>query len=166
MIVTDIKNISSVNPKLGKLIDKALEFEKLGKNGKYSLQGNDITATVSEDHLEEQSKRSLELHHEFADVQIVVKGKERYGYMIGSFEGKLETDRLESDDLAFLPLEQECQYTDLEQNQLVVFLPKTPHKPLCIPSTENKIVKKVIIKIRKNLLTEYFGFGGGTETHD
>ena len=166
MIVTDIKNISSVNPKLEKLVEKALEFEKLGKNGKYSLLNNDITATISEDQLEEQSKRSLELHHEYADVQIVLKGKERYGYMIGSYEGKLETDRLESDDLAFLPLEQECPYTDLEQNQLVIFLPKTPHKPLCIPSPENKIVKKIIIKIRKNLMAEYFSFGGGTENHD
>jgi biofilm protein TabA len=157
MIVTDIKTISLNNPRLLKLINKALEYANEGKTGKFSLQDDDITLTISEDILEDQNSRKLEMHREYADVQIVLEGKERYGYMIGSYEGKLETDNLSSNDLAFLPSEQNCQYTDISQHQFVVFLPHTPHKPLCICDPAVKKVKKAIIKIRKNRLEEFFG---------
>ena len=156
MIVTDIATASCFSARLGDVISQALAIAAEQNIGKYPIEGDDITVTVSEDILENASERRLEVHREFADIQIVLEGHEKYGYIAGNCRKEYETDRLDTDDIAFLRLSQECQYVDLAPEQLVVFFPGTAHKPLCIPSAGGTRVKKAIVKIRKNRLKDLF----------
>ncbi|MBQ8707516.1 MAG: YhcH/YjgK/YiaL family protein [Succinivibrionaceae bacterium] len=156
MIVTDIATAGGFSARLGDVISKALAVAAKQSIGKYPIEGDDITVTVSEDLLENAAERRLEVHREYADIQIVLEGRERYGYIPGSCRKEYETDRLDTDDIAFLKLSEECQYADLAPKQLAVFFPGAAHKPLCIPPTGETRVKKAIIKIRKNRLKDLF----------
>ncbi len=155
MFLTNITQLTLVNSKLSSLVNKALELDKDTNLGKIPLEGDEIFVTFSNDNLQPKEDRKLELHRQYADVQIVLKGTERYGYLIGTYQGDFVDNKLEKDDVAFIDAEYPCQYVDLKAKDLIVFFPGTPHKPLCKAHVGTK-VRKAVIKIKASRIKEFF----------
>jgi len=158
MIVTNLSTIKETYPKIWQYVHTALTaYEKNpGASGRQEIDGEMVFFTLSEDPLQPQEERRLEVHRRYADVQIVLKGSERYGYTAGIFNGNFAENTLEQNDLAFAAVDEPCQYTDLKENDAVIFLPGHAHKPLCIPADGNRLVKKAIIKIDSRLFPDLF----------
>lgn len=156
MIISDTRTVAEFMPELGALISQALQHDDGTATGRYLLRGEDVTVTLSEDQLRPQQGAPLEVHQEFADVQIVLRGIERYGYLAGTYSGAYATQEFGTRDIAFLDADTDCQYADLDPRQLAIFLPGTPHKPLCLAAEGCSSVRKAIIKIRRSALQEFF----------
>lgn len=155
MIVSNIKSLKNFNPKISNIINQVLELDTGTNVGKYQIECDDIFVTFSNDNLEPKEERRAELHKKYADIQIVLKGTEKYGFGIGLYTGDIETDRLEKDDVAFVNINTPCQYVDLTSNDFIIFLPGTIHKPLCkahVGSTVRKAVVKIKIERMQELL--------------
>lgn len=151
MIVTNLSTLKETFPKIWEYANIAVNAKELGRT---EINGNLVFYTKSEDQLEPETSRRLEVHEQYMDVQIVLEGKERYGYIPGNYIGSLEEDRLKNDDLAFTSKSEPCQYVDLKANDLVIFLPGHAHKPLCQPDADHSKVVKTIIKIHRSLIPE------------
>ena len=85
MIVTNLSTIKETYPKIWQYVHTALTaYEKNpAASGRQEIDGEMVFFTLSEDHLQPQEERRLEVHRRYADVQIVLKGSERYGYTAG-----------------------------------------------------------------------------------
>ncbi len=153
MLFTKVSESGSVNPKLKELIERGLSLDDGTVTGKFELDGSKITVTFSNDRLEPASERRLEVHAAYADIQIVLKGTEKYGYLSGT-ELKLVENRLEKDDVAFADIKEQCSYRDLGAGDAVVFLPGEYHKPLCVADS-CQFVRKAIFKVSKDLISGY-----------
>ena len=86
MIVTNLSTIKETFPKIWQYVHTALTaYEKNpAASGRQEIDGEMVFFTLSEDPLQPQEERRLEVHRRYADVQIVLKGSERYGYTAGS----------------------------------------------------------------------------------
>lgn len=153
MLFTKVSESGSINPRLKELIERGLKLDDGTVTGKFELDGSKITVTFSNDNLEPASMRRLEVHAAFADIQIVLQGTEKYGYLAGTSLKHVE-DRLEKDDVAFADIKEQCSYRDLRAGDAVVFLPGEYHKPLCA-TDECACVRKAIFKVSKDLISGY-----------
>ena len=158
MIVTNLDTLKDTFPKIWQYAEIALDAHGKDpeKQRRQPIKDSQVFFTLSEDPLEPQEDRRLEVHKKYLDIQIVLEGTERYGYIPGAYAGTFEEERFESDDVAFTSRNEPCQYADLTAGDAIIFLPGHAHKPLCIPADQNKKVRKAIIKVEKALVKELF----------
>lgn len=148
MIVDNIKNAYlyfDINPKY----KTALEFLKNTDllnlpNGKYPIQGDDIYIIVQEYQTKPAKEGQLEAHQKYTDIQYIIKGQEKLGYLdINKFTPSTfyDTDK----DIVFGL--GDCFFNEANQGDFLIFTPQDAHMP-CISIDEPSAVKKAVIKIR------------------
>ncbi len=148
MIVDNIKN-AHFYYNIDKKYQIALEFliktdlNKL-ENGKYPIQGDDIYIIVQEYQTKPENEGKLEAHKKYTDIQYIIKGQEKLGYLnIDKFLPQTSYDA--DKDIIFG--EGNCDLIKADKGDFMIFTPQDAHMP-CISINKALQVKKAVIKIR------------------
>ena len=121
----------------------ATDFQNINK-GKYPIYGEEIFAIVNEFETKNKAACELEAHRKHIDIQYIVRGTERFGYL--PFAGQLPViDYDETNDVAIY--KEEVSYLTLEAGSFIIFFPTDLHQPE-VREYEPVMVKKVVVKIK------------------
>lgn len=148
MIIDQIKNASlyaNANPKFAKAFEFLLNDNlKVLKDGRYTIDGDEVYANISQYSTKPQSEGKWEAHKKYIDIQYVIKGQEKMG-CASLMQMQPTTDYNEVTDLQFF--EGDGSFYTVPEGTFVIFTPKDAHMPcICIDSEE--LVKKVVVKIK------------------
>jgi biofilm protein TabA len=112
--------------------------------GRYTIDGDNVFALVSEAPSKDYDKTVFESHINYIDLQFVISGEENMG-KAKLADLNLDKPYNEKNDIMFYLGDGEI-YT-VSQNGFLLFFPSDAHRPNITPGG-NKVVKKVVIKIR------------------
>ncbi len=147
MIIDSLKN-SDRYAVLSPAMSQAFDFIRRSDlaalaDGKYEICGNDVFLTVGSHDLREPDDAPLEVHDKYIDIQIVLSGRETFGWAarpaLVAARGEFDTQK----DIQFFDDTPSLRFT-LEAGEFAVFFPSDAHAPL-IGSGR---VRKCIIKVK------------------
>ncbi|HMH24145.1 MAG TPA: YhcH/YjgK/YiaL family protein [Puia sp.] len=137
-----------ISPNFAAAIDYALTTDLSGAEpGKYEIDGDNAFAILNEYITKTIDECEAESHQDYADIQIMIDGTERFGYapLIGqepSVPFQLDND------VAFYELpETELSYITLHPGQFILFFPSDIHQPEVLQH-QPAPVKKLVIKVK------------------
>lgn len=118
------------------------------KLGKYELDEGNYMTVVDVD-TDAANIRHLEAHHEFADIQLVIGGREKIGYQpITQMDSLLEKESSHANDLYFYNSKFEDTVITMTKGTYAILFPSDAHRTLCNWGNESERVRKIIMKIR------------------
>src|ERR1700743_119084 len=111
-----------ISPNFAKAIEYALstDFTTL-ETGKYAIEGDDVFAIINEYTTKPASECDPESHREYADIQMMISGVERFGYapLINQPE---TTPYNEEKDFALYTIDAEAlDYITLHPGEFIIF---------------------------------------------
>ncbi|HAS6348321.1 TPA: YhcH/YjgK/YiaL family protein [Vibrio vulnificus] len=115
-------------------------------DGRHELDGDNAFFLVMSDHTQPLALRKSECHQRYLDVQILLSGKETFGYSLQPF-ASIEEDHLAERDLAFSRQVIDERFVTLSANEFIVFYPGQPHRPLIAVEGDGEKVRKAVIKV-------------------
>lgn len=129
--------------------DKAFAFLKQNdlktlSTGRHEIDGDNVFASVTEAPSKDYDKTTFESHRKYIDLQMVISGEENMGKATLS-SLTVSKPYIESNDVA--------NYTgdgkiySVPEGTFMLFFPADAHRPNITPGG-NKVVKKIVIKIR------------------
>ncbi|MDR3516600.1 MAG: YhcH/YjgK/YiaL family protein [Azospirillaceae bacterium] len=119
--------------------------------GRYEIDGTRSFFMIQEMVTKPVADTRPEAHRQYADIQIVLAGAERYGVATADPARIPLDDRLEASDLAFYPTPARESFIDLSEGDFAVFLPGDLHRPGC--AIDGAVpIRKVVVKIHRSLL--------------
>lgn len=129
--------------------DKAFAFlrdynlDSLPK-GKYVIDGDNVTASVSIDPSKDFEKTNWESHRKFIDVQCIISGEEKMGVspLSAATVTKEYDDKRDAANYSA-----EGKFYVAGPGEFFIFFPEDVHRPNITPGG-NKVVKKIVIKVR------------------
>jgi len=136
-----------ISPNFEKAIEYALSanFSDL-ETGKYPIDGEEVFAIVNEYSTKPVSECDPESHRDYADIQIMISGVERFGY--AAFTGQPETTPYEEEkDVAFYSIgPEDLSYLTLHPGEFIIFFPPDIHQPEVFIH-QPELVRKVVLKV-------------------
>ena len=112
--------------------------------GYYSIQGEDIKVKIQRYTTVPTPERKIEVHSRYMDIQCMIRGNERFGY--------LPPERIEQPgiydlerDIAFP--DGTCDYLTLAEGSFFIAFPGEAHQTKCMRNRPEQVVK-AILKIR------------------
>lgn len=112
--------------------------------GKYVIDGDNVTASVSIDPSKDFEKTNWESHRKFIDVQCIISGEEKMGVSPLS-KATVTKEYDEKRDAANYSAE--GRFYVAGPGEFFIFFPEDVHRPNITPGG-NKVVKKIVIKVR------------------
>lgn len=136
-----------ISPNFEKAISYALatDFRTI-EPGKYPIDGENVLAIVNEYTTRPAAECDPESHREYADIQIMIAGAERFGY-VPLIDQPASTPYRPEMDVAFysIPAE-EIDYITLHAGQFIIFFPTDIHQPEVF-CRQPELVRKVVLKV-------------------
>ena len=115
--------------------------------GKYILADEDF-ANIEEYETKPHDQCFFETHKKYADVQLLLSGKERIDYT-DLFGLDVKNFYNEERDIAFwFNSKKESVTTYLDGTNFVLLMPNEAHRPQMNYSLKSELVKKVVVKIK------------------
>ena len=143
--LSSASHYTSLGPRFAAAFDflKRTDLNSLAP-GKHEIQGSDVFALV-QDNETRTGLKTYEAHRQYADVQYLVRGRERMGYAnIADLKVTKEYDS--KDD--YLLLEGEGgSMLEVPAGSFAIFLPQDAHIPGAAAGEPAK-VRKVVVKVR------------------
>ena len=118
--------------------------------GTYEIEGRDIYAMVQEVNTQPFEKRRAEKHELYLDIQYIVSGVERMGYVPYTGSEEILENPEGKDACFYTNLENEA-FVDVTPGAYCIFFSNDIHRP-CIAAGEPAAVKKVVLKVKEALL--------------
>lgn len=117
------------------------------ENGKYTLLGEEVFASVQDYTSKPFEQGKFEAHKNYADIQFIVKGSEKLGVCdIKNFTVSQAYD-LQKDIEFLTPINDKlCDFFELTEGEFAIFYPQDAHMP-CLAIDKPSYVKKVVIKV-------------------
>ncbi|MEG1864019.1 MAG: YhcH/YjgK/YiaL family protein [Alistipes sp.] len=149
MILDTLKNSAlyeAINPRLKKAFDfiASTDWEKM-EPGIHELDGRDIYVNVMERELKKPADAKLEIHNEYIDIQVLVRGEEEsFGWSERADVCKPQAAFDAEKDIQFFEDKPQTYYT-LRPGQFTILLPEDAHAPM----VGEGMVRKIIFKVRK-----------------
>ena len=109
--------------------------------GRTEIDGDDVFVSVQE-YVQEEREPAYEAHDRYADIQLVLKGSERFRWGYGT-AGAPEGDFRQVTGVGHF-----AEFT-LRENQFVIFFPGEAHAP-GLPESGPAFCRKAVIKVRVN----------------
>jgi len=152
MISGNLQGIKQLKPFLTGNLVKALAFmEKIDfstyEKGKYELDGDKIKANVNLYATQPVADRRPEKHDKYIDVQIVLEGEEKIGYLDYKSDFTVTEDNMASKDVAFYNVTGE-NFITLKAGDFAILFPWEVHRPNCQSGDKPCQMKKVILKVK------------------
>ena len=149
MILDTLENVYRYSP-LNKGFKKAIEFllrpdlNELPVD-KYEIDGDRVYAMVAKDPGRKKEDALLEIHREYIDIQVVLKGTDEMGWRSitsckqpsGEYNKKSDILFYDDEPTAWLPV---------ESGFFVIFFPEDAHMPLISSGQLHKVIVKVAVK--------------------
>lgn len=136
-----------ISPNFEKAIQYVLttDFARL-ETGKYPVDGDNVFAIVNEYTTKPSVECDPESHRDYADIQIVITGAEKFGYTPLT-DQPATTPYNPEKDVAFYSLaEEDLNYFSLPAGQFIIFFPSDIHQPEVFVH-QPALVKKVVMKV-------------------
>ena len=147
MIFDEITHYHVYTP-LSKLFQDAFKFFRskdfsLQHPQKYEIGNEGIYALLQEYPLKKKADRSIESHHNYIDIQCIIKGNEYLGYaykntLTSSGYDKDRDTEILTGDITLLPF---------HKNQFAILFPQDAHMPGVKSFGSTPTVKKLVIKV-------------------
>jgi len=137
----------TISPNFEKAITYALSTDFTTMDpGKYPIDGENVLAIVNEYTTKPASECDPESHRDYADIQIMVMGAERFGY-VPLTDQEASTPYRPETDVAFysIPAE-EIDYITLKPGRFIIFFPSDIHQPEVF-NDQPDLVRKVVLKV-------------------
>ena len=115
--------------------------------GRYDIDGDSVYALVQDIETCQKEERRPEAHREYIDIQYVVRGRERIGFVPLDNTLTPTVSKPENDIYFFADDFDPENFVDMESGDFCIFFPYDVHRPGCISGVQGK-VRKVVVKIR------------------
>ena len=109
--------------------------------GRHAIDGDNVFVNIQE-YQQQEKEPAYEAHDVYADIQLVLRGSERFRWGWG------HPGALQGDFRAVTGVERYTEFT-LHENQLVIFLPGEPHAP-GLPEKGPALCRKAVVKVKVN----------------
>jgi len=114
------------------------------QNGKYEIESDEIFAIIQDYNTKPLIEGKFEAHKKYIDIQYIIKGVEKMGYVnINKLKPSVEYD--EEKDIMFF--EGGGDFLTVDEGFFAIFMPEDAHMP-GIKSKTSEYVKKAVIKIK------------------
>ncbi len=117
------------------------------ENGVHEIDGRNVYLLMRRYDTVKRADAKTEAHKKYADIQILKKGRESFGYQTLSAVGNMLEDYPERDVSYF---EAEPEFLTLQDDLFVIVLPEDAHCPDCALNDVPESVIKSVIKVRVN----------------
>lgn len=116
--------------------------------GRYELDEENYMIVAEKD-TDVPTVRRLEAHRKFADIQLVIDGKEKMGYQsIKQMDSIREKESSDEKDIYFYDSKFEDTVITMTKGTYAILLPSDVHRTSCNWGNESERVKKIIMKIK------------------
>jgi len=140
-------NYRYLSPNFEKAIQYALDTDFAAlETGKYAIDGDEVFAIVNEYTTKPAAECDPESHRDYADIQLMISGTERFGY--APLTGQPETTPYDPEkDVALYTLDPDAlSFITLHPGEFIIFHPIDIHQPELFIK-QPQLVKKVVIKV-------------------
>jgi len=150
MITSTLSQLSwykTVSPHFAKAIDFALSTDLASLPvGRHDIDGDNVFAIVNEYTTKPLEECDPECHRDYADIQVMITGTEKFGYAPLSGQQPSVAYDEEKDVALFSIPGDDLSYIRLSPGQFIVFFPSDIHQPeVC--NQQPELVKKLVLKI-------------------
>ena len=149
MIIDSLSNSEKYNS-IHPLFAKAFQYIKLQnlatlEDGKFEIDGDNLRAITSNKKgmSAEESISKFECHDKHIDIQLCIKGKEKFGWKPRADCNQQKGEYNAEKDVVFYS-DAPDMFVELTDNQFAIFFPEDVHAPM-IGDGE---IKKMVIKVR------------------
>lgn len=121
------------------------------ENGRHDIN-DQIYMNVMEPETAEPSSKKAELHHEYLDVQVLIRGTENIE--VGANYPNLSKYESynEADDYQLCADINDKFTVTMKPKMFAVFYPYEPHKPCCVVNGKTEKIKKLVVKVPVKLI--------------
>lgn len=121
------------------------------ENGRHDIN-DQIYMNVMEPETAEPSSKKAELHHEYLDVQVLIRGTENIE--VGATYPNLSKyeDYNEADDYQLCADIDDKFTVTMKPKMFAVFYPYEPHRPCCVVNGKTEKIKKLVVKVPVKLI--------------
>jgi YhcH/YjgK/YiaL family protein len=137
----------AISPNFASAIDFALttDLASLG-TGRHDIDGDNVFAIVNEYTTKPPEECDPESHRDYADIQIMISGIERFGYAPLT-NNTPTTPYDEERDVAFYSLGvDDISYIRLRPGEFIIFFPNDIHQPEVFHD-QPELVRKLVLKV-------------------
>lgn len=92
-------------------------------------------------------EKKAEMHRKFIDIQLVISGEEMIEYGLSEPDLALYDEYRDEDDYQLTDKIEHKNELILQPNMFAIFLPYEPHKPGNAVGGQNKLLKKLVVKV-------------------
>ena len=137
----------AINPHFAKAIDFALTADLSSLPiGRHDIDGDNVFAIINEYTTRPLEECDPECHRDYADIQVMITGTEKFGYAPLTDQSPSVPYDEEKDVALFSLSAEDLSYIRLSPGQFIVFFPTDIHQPeVC--NYQPALVKKLVLKI-------------------
>lgn len=121
------------------------------ENGRHDIN-DQIYMNVMEPETAEPSSKKAELHHEYLDVQVLIRGTENIEVGANSPDLSKYESYNEADDYQLCADIDDKFTITMKPKMFAVFYPYEPHKPCCVVNGKTEKIKKLVVKVPVKLI--------------
>ena len=100
----------------------------------------------------EPSSKKAELHHEYLDVQVLIRGTENIEVGANYPDLSKYESYNEADDYQLCAGIDDKFTITMKPKMFAVFYPYEPHKPCCVVNGKTEKIKKLVVKVPVKLI--------------
>jgi len=113
---------------------------------RYNVDGDNLYASVSEAMTKNEEDTKFEAHRKYIDIQYVIKGAEQMSITPLSDKKEEMVPYDPAKDVEFMTVNKTMSF-EATPDRFFIFFPSDIHRP-SVKIGENKIVRKVVVKVR------------------
>ncbi|WP_455488351.1 N-acetylneuraminate anomerase [Haemophilus sp.] len=121
------------------------------ENGRHDIN-DQIYMNVMEPETAEPSRKKAELHHEYLDVQVLIRGMENIEVGANYPDLSKYESYNEADDYQLCADIDDKFTVTMKPKMFAVFYPYEPHKPCCVVNGKTEKIKKLVVKVPVKLI--------------
>ena len=121
------------------------------ENGRHDIN-DQIYMNVIEPETAEPSSKKAELHHEYLDVQVLIRGTENIEVGANYPDLSKYESYNKADDYQLCEDIDDKFTVTMKPKMFAVFYPYEPHKPCCVVNGKTEKIKKLVVKVPVKLI--------------
>ncbi len=121
------------------------------ESGRHDIN-DQIYMNVMEPETVEPSSKKAELHHEYLDVQVLIRGTENIEVGANYPDLSKYESYNEADDYQLCADIDDKFTVTMKPKMFAVFYPYEPHKPCCVVNGKTEKIKKLVVKVPVKLI--------------